>query len=321
MLLLLSFNIFHRSKRLLSTLQRGGEAVSTYSWFFRTAIWPPVWLSPLRGGGHSAGGQAWPAEPLLATPSPSPLCPLGQISRGLVQPALVTWHQQRGRGVLQGQARSSGLCRAETTSSSPLLELLTPALTRVAAAAKTCRWAAELAPSPAWGLFLRRCNHCPYLLLPRQCCASAVHYSSHYFITRESWFFTEAIFSWLNSHSRVSCPLKLSLVLTWNIFPLINLWTLWFYNCIWKILNVIACLCFLLFIFCLEKYLSTFLWRHLFSPGLGTCTLRFVGAVWWHTSLRIRLFAQILAHCWYLIAVIIIISRPQWEVTFIINKQ
>lgn len=91
---------------------------------------------------------------------------------------------------------------------------LTPELTRVATAAKKCRWTAELALSPAWGLFLHRCNHRPYLPLPMQYWASAMHYSSHYFITRQSRFFTEGIFSWLSSDSRVFWPLKLSLVLT-----------------------------------------------------------------------------------------------------------
>lgn len=80
---------------------------------------------------------------------------------------------------------------------------------------------------------------------------------------------------------------------------------------------MVACLCLLLSIFCLEKYLSTFLWSHLFSPGLETCTVRFVHAVQWHISLNTQLFAQLLAHCWYLIAVII--SRPHWETAFISN--
>lgn len=162
------------------------------------------------------------------------------------------------------------------------------------------RRSAELALSLAWGLFLHRCNHCPYLPLPVQDCVSARHYSSHYFITWESWLFTEGISSWLNSDSRVFWAPKLSLVLTWNNFPLINLWILWFCSCIWKILNVVACLCFL-FIFCLEKLLSAFLWSHLFSPGLWIRPLPLACAAWWHTSQSTPLFAQLFFDWWLLL--------------------
>jgi len=31
--------------------------------------------------------------------------------------------------------------------------------------------------------------------------------------------------------------------------PFINLWTLWFCSCMWKILNMVSCLCFPLLIF------------------------------------------------------------------------
>lgn len=79
---------------------------------------------------------------------------------------------------------------------------------------------------PSTAFVLTRMQPLSLFAIPVQHCASAMHYSSHYFITRESWFFTEGTCSWLNSDSGVFWPLKPSLVLTWDNFPLINLWTL-----------------------------------------------------------------------------------------------
>lgn len=180
--------------------------------------------------------------------------PLEKISGSPAWPTLtagiIPQAGRAGGSTEHGQMWSSGphacggtaeKCREHTKfSPSRRARWLNPELIQVATAAKKCRWTAELALSPAWGLFLHRCNHCPYLPLPMQ-------YRVEQCIILPIILLLEnhaGIFSWLNSDSRVFWPLKLSLVLTWNNFPFINLWILWFCSCIWKILNAVTCLAF-----------------------------------------------------------------------------
>lgn len=147
------------------------------------------------------------------------LWPLEKISGGLVWPTSMAWHQHTGRGKLQSSARSCGCavgCR----------EHVQFPLTAHPRAGSGCYSSREVQVNSRAGLeprlgFIFTEMQPLSLFATDQYCTTCNALFFHYFITRESWLFTEGIFSWLSSDSGVFCSLKASLVLTWNNSPLL----------------------------------------------------------------------------------------------------
>lgn len=140
--------------------------------------------------------------------------PLGKISSGLVWPTSMTWHQHAGRGKLQSSAQSCG-CAVRCREHVKFPLMAHPRAGSACYSSREVQVNSRAGLEPGLGFIFTEVQPLS-LFATAQYCATCNALFFRYFITRESWLFTEGIFSWLSSDSGVFCPLKVSLVLTWS---------------------------------------------------------------------------------------------------------